>query len=636
MFTAIRIKGLGPYTDYEQVLDPRGSNTVAGPSQSGKSTLLEAVCFALWGTDSRGKPFPADAIHDGSKRAEVELVTARSTIRRTMTRKRSQTRTITSDDGPREYTSEAAFQAAIKGLGRQVGKVHVGRLLAVPMAWVELAEGAGGGRPLRNALAAILPGEDADEVARLMAEAGQKSREGDPTTTNAAMDDRRQARRRLDHASGSLESARETLASLEHQEGVETVTPEQVVEAQDTLRAVAAWDEYLAERQDHQEQEAHIADWDRRAAELGERPEVDVGALARARDDVHAAQSRLEVAQRAESAALVALRAAEAASSPQEPAYVDEACQAAGRAERKADEARAALEQAKDGRCPTCGSDGYIDTEALLAEVMRAEQAHEQAETAWQEARDRGREEMDQARAQAEAAVIDARDTHQQAEARVQEARDRVLKRERVMDALTDQQADQRAWDRAQQALGERPESAPTPERPEVDRPEEGAQTVARTRMDIARTQDALRERAAQQLQEARGRVSAAETAIASAQADVDHYEALVDALRRAPSERLRRGLDALGDLGPVTIEVPEDSDGVHVLVDGRSWGRASTGRQIVADLHLRLALRRALRWGWWPVWVDRVQDWSGDFPEAAPAVYLRTVEAEQAEAVAA
>jgi hypothetical protein len=51
------------------------------------------------------------------------------------------------------------------------------------------------------------------------------------------------------------------------------------------------------------------------------------------------------------------------------------------------------------------------------------------------------------------------------------------------------------------------------------------------------------------------------------------------------------------------------------MTIDGRPWWLASTGRQIVADARLRLALRSLSGLDWIPVVVDEAQSWSGDWP---------------------
>ena len=93
MISRIRVRGLGPHVDATFALDPTGVVEIAGPSASGKSLLIDAVCFVFWGLDRFGKPFPLDAISSSVDLLEVELTTAKGT-RLCRTMRRSRTRPI--------------------------------------------------------------------------------------------------------------------------------------------------------------------------------------------------------------------------------------------------------------------------------------------------------------------------------------------------------------------------------------------------------------------------------------------------------------------------------------------------------------------------------------------------------------
>ncbi|MDI7269335.1 MAG: hypothetical protein QME96_15200, partial [Myxococcota bacterium] len=107
--------------------------------------------------------------------------------------------------------------------------------------------------------------------------------------------------------------------------------------------------------------------------------------------------------------------------------------------------------------------------------------------------------------------------------------------------------------------------------------------------------------------------------------------DALVDAVRRAPSVAAREQLAVLGDLGPVSIAFPSEGAAIEIAFDGRPWTLASTGRQIVCDAWLRAGIRRALGMPWLGIWIDRVQDVGGQEIPAldGPVVLLRTVDEE-------
>jgi len=65
------------------------------------------------------------------------------------------------------------------------------------------------------------------------------------------------------------------------------------------------------------------------------------------------------------------------------------------------------------------------------------------------------------------------------------------------------------------------------------------------------------------------------------------------------------------------------------VQIDGRPWWLASRGRQVVADIHLRAALRRAAGLQALPIVIDNVQDVGGQpIPSIqGPVLILRTTD---------
>ena len=112
--------------------------------------------------------------------------------------------------------------------------------------------------------------------------------------------------------------------------------------------------------------------------------------------------------------------------------------------------------------------------------------------------------------------------------------------------------------------------------------------------------------------------------------------------MRRAPTEAARRAAAALdaqlqgSGVAVVWGSAVEGGPEVDIRIDGRPWWCASTGRQVLADLHLRLAIRALaqarygagpiLSYADLPVIVDRAQDWSGTWPQAPGVWLIRTV----------
>jgi len=171
VFQQLTIRGLGPHADFTAALSPSSAVEVSGPSECGKSTLIEAVCLALWGCGSDGKRFRAAMIREGVQRAEVILESAGGgVIRRVVERRGKVTRSLQrrGKRSPQAFGSEKAFARAIGPLGLRGGEA---RLVLAPLQWTGLTEA--GGKKLRHALLGFLPTADlAPVIATRMAAAG--------------------------------------------------------------------------------------------------------------------------------------------------------------------------------------------------------------------------------------------------------------------------------------------------------------------------------------------------------------------------------------------------------------------------------------------------------------------------------
>lgn len=604
MFSQIRIQGLGPHDDTTIDLDPEGLTLIEGGSEAGKSTLVEAVCFVLWGAGSDGKPFDVDAIRDGHKSVDVTLTTAKgATLRRRMTRTRRTERFLGDDS----FTTEAAFAKKIARLcesftdkdGANKPKAHY---ILTPFSWVPLAEGPGNGRPLRDLLAALVPGSDRDEVGRLMKESGHELRSDDVTDSEKiAKDNRADAKKHRARCAGALREAEAAVP----EEPAEAETAPDTTEARAVLAAAEAWSTYRAAEAAYADAETAATSWDERRAELGERPKANDAELQKAtsKKATLAAQLRHEeeVQRKATQDADAARRALESAERATDPA-VEKA------------EARVAHLRGK-GPCPTCGQDRPgADPEALA----EAEAALATAQTEAATRRKRELKELRDKVLQHEARVSDA--GH-----KAHIARTALASAETYLDTLKQQAAAVEGYDKALRALGSRPSVPSSPVMPEGAEPTREAVASARETIDQAKRAEGAVEQARKARAAALARVEKARAALEAAEAEVARLEALVEAVRRAPGERLRRGMEALGLEG---VSVAVEDTGCKVLVDGRAYKLASKGRRVAADLALRLALRRAARMTWLPIFVDEVQSWSGEWPEAdGPLVFLRTTE---------
>ena len=188
------------------------------------------------------------------------------------------------------------------------------------------------------------------------------------------------------------------------------------------------------------------------------------------------------------------------------------------------------------------------------------------------------------------------------------------------------------AWRLEAAELGREPSVpvlAEAPVAPAQPRPSDGDVLAARSVLDEAQRAEGA---AAQRKRDLKAAVATAESsarAAAVAEAEAGRMDALVAALRRAPTEIARRQAEALGDMGPVQFRFPEEGPAVEVLIAGRPWWQASTGERIHADLCIRAGWRRLLGMPWLPLFADEIQSWSGEWPDVAgPVIGIRTTKA--------
>lgn len=182
---------------------------------------------------------------------------------------------------------------------------------------------------------------------------------------------------------------------------------------------------------------------------------------------------------------------------------------------------------------------------------------------------------------------------------------------------------------RAHHAARPQPPKGTRPERPAVARPADIA--AARELLRRAERADAEAGAAARAVTEARAEVEAAEGNVTNTAAEKARAVHLVAACRRAPGDEARKSVSALGLPDWIEVRYAGEDRGrnepyVEVAVDGLPWHLASTGRQVLADLHLRLGLRSALGLPALPIAVDNVQAWSGAWPTVpGPSLWLVT-----------
>lgn len=580
--TTLTVSGLGAHPTAVSLTIPDRA-VVSGPSQSGKTSLLTALCAALLDSGPVG-PLVDEHVHDEAGAAEVSL--ALPGCPPVEWRLARGGRSSLKVDGARSPSAAAHREA----LG--LADLTIARAILVPLHWHQLTRSprAAG---LRDLLSAVLPAVDV----RAIVAASCDLRPADPVDLKAALALQTATNRAAAEARGALQA----LEAAPPPVAVEAPPADRVERARAYLARYADWRRYEQDLTAWRRQEARRQDAVRARAELGPRPEVDDAALTRARN---AARDRAGDVARARSEAEVARRDLDRAQ-----AYVDGD---AADARRRLDAARHAPDT-----CPTCAQPWpAVDLAALEAAALAATQA-ETAERA---------RRVDPATARYDAAA----EALAQAQAREVTAAEAVAVAERANLAAS-------AWDRRAAALVV-PEEVPPPQwtGPELGEKADAhalaAEELIRQAERAAGAADAAAAAArdrARQLEEARRRLAAAE-------AEAERVGALVAAVRRAPTEVARRGADALRvalEGSGVELRLAEpgsDGDEVRVYVDGRPGWLASTGRIVLADLSIRLAIRRLaaarypgglVGYGRLPVIVDRAQDWSGEWPDA-PGVW--------------
>ena len=204
MISRIMIEGLGPHTSTDLRFDALGTSTVKGASEAGKSTLMDAVCFALWGQDRSGRPLHLAEMRHDVNACRVELVLSNgATCERVLHRDKDGNRGKSSRTWQGQpYKTERDFLTALGPLGRNVPAL---RLVLLPFAWRAMVEGEGKGRKLRDVLASILPDADiAGIVETLMREDGQRLLDSDTLHETDAKELRTRVKRTRDKQHGDV------------------------------------------------------------------------------------------------------------------------------------------------------------------------------------------------------------------------------------------------------------------------------------------------------------------------------------------------------------------------------------------------------------------------------------------------
>lgn len=637
MLKSIQLDGIGPHESITfNFADPMASNAIVGESEAGKSTIIDGIAFVLWGADRSGKPIDLREMRDGHQvmSGRLELVSG-TFIERTLHRSKTGGRGETTRSiGGAPHKTEKTFLGALGALGQNVPAL---RQVLVPFAWLPLVEGAGNGRPFRDILASILPASDKVAIVKeLMEVAGLAFVKGDSVHEADAKEQRAHSNRQQAKAEGDVERLVQLVALRKEQEAI--TIPDLAIPA-GVIGDDNEWCGYIAAKASHDQAEERIAAaernacaWDSRLSALGERPETTDDAEAEAKrlyDAARLAQSlaaeELETIRQTGGDLTVTLKDLEA--SPIRDAVLSRAVEIADREYTDATEGLAAA----SSMCPTCQRDGWDGAlDAATARQEAASEASAAADQALVEDSAVRAATCGQAKRDTSLALDSAREAYATQAAHLASLTETTTLAQASLATAKASSAPRVDWDRAHCALGDKPTvpaREPAPAIPRCNRPNASAVDAAAKTIAEADKAEGARGQRSDDLGSLQSTLAESETALATLTAECARLDGLVDCVRRAPSESARREIGALGDLGPVTIELREDG-GADVLIDGRPHFLASTGKRVVADAWLRAGLRRALGIAWLPMIIDCVQDVRGqEIPDCAPSISLETTD---------
>jgi hypothetical protein len=604
---------LGPLDGAHLDLDPAGVSHVHGPTAAGKSTLIDVVTGVIDGRDRHGDVIGASHLAHGVGAAMSFTLSSGTTFSRTVTAGGTTKRTAAKADGTKTtHTSNADFATR---LGR-LGDGDLVRTIVAPAYWLDLAASTDG-RKLRDLLERVLPGPNAAEWL------APQLREGEPDTEKRAVEARRHANAELDAAKGAhaalvgqldgLTRADEPAADVDLPEldrGIAELEAHQKAHTE----AAATHRRWAAARDLFDRSARQVVEAPRSARPTAEQVEASNAGSAACREEVVQREARVRSAKDALKVAMVEPSRAEIdridglINAAERAAGQLRAVPCGGQTLHSAGSAGEDLVDLHPVDCSTCPLIGAAqkarDELPALGERLTNAESKFHAEV----------ERSTELRAAAQRELTVAEGLL----AAAQDAARRASETQVAVSALA------RAWQAHDQAAGGRP--AHPGDEPAVleDRSRDlGMLRQARDRAIAARASAAQN---AQRREKLTADIGKAAARVAAADAAATRADEVVALCRAAPGAALRGKLEALADLGPVSVELSGESDALSVLIDGLPWRRASTGRTVVASVCFRDALRRAVGLAKLPLFVDEAQSVGGCLlPTPAPCIVLWT-----------
>ncbi len=609
----IEIVGIGPHQAATTLPLPhnaegRGALVIAGPSQSGKSTIASALVWLLTG-----------AAPDGGTIDPMALSAKTGTVRVSADDGRVFELRI-GDTGRKAWKCGEDAVSAAKDRHRILGPLGLDAVASLvagivcPAVLLKQAED-GQGRGLRATLTAALPERSLEGAFTELLGAFAPALPGDAADTRGAVQAATRATAARDRALGALDAAQ--AAQQRHEEQGAPAVPDQLATAaaRAVVEAGEAWAAFrraggAGERR--AQQQAALADWRRRMAEIPPAQAFD------------GAPPPKVPSLRTEEAA-VAQTQAELDRLPRGPADA-----APGVHEKRLAAATrwAALPTAS---CDLCGQVVLPQRIAQVASTARV-QIEAEKKTA--------QDLVDAARKKAEAAIAKAQET-------LRAAQGRAERLQAELDGYRSEAEARRVRSAAVAALGPEPTVDPeptgAPATPAAVEPT--AEDVTRARALLSRASQAA---ADLRTYEARTVTLSEDTSLAAAavkarEAELARARAVEAAHKGAPARVLERQLvdwrPAARMLASQGIEIRPraggEVDGLDLFIDGLPSDKASDGRRVHASALLAFALRTvaARRYSSrsgvggfvdLPIVIDNAQLWTdGRWPAQGPLAWI-------------
>ena len=218
---ALQAVNLGMSPLIRVAFDGSGFTEIVGDSGTGKSCVIDGLCYALLGTGANGKPLPPSYKEGDTTTPKVAVRFADGAV---LTREGAR-RTLARDGATETFTTQTALADKI-GLGVPEGarmsdeeadatrttRTALDRLILTPFlsdrARTRELLDTKLGRPFRDLLVALLPPDDVRGVImRMMAAHELALRPSDAVDLKTALADQTAANAARDRATGAMESA---------------------------------------------------------------------------------------------------------------------------------------------------------------------------------------------------------------------------------------------------------------------------------------------------------------------------------------------------------------------------------------------------------------------------------------------